>query len=84
MKIFLTLALTVGCLLNANAEDQPSHFQLVSGSVETIGAPGKLVTPIILRIDTQTGKTWIYARLFTDGKFQEFWTPVAEKMERPK
>jgi hypothetical protein len=78
MKPILTLALVLFCFSSVRADEQPGRFQLFSGNVESVGT-AKSSSPVILRIDTQTGKTWIYIRLFKDGKYSEFWAPIPEK-----
>jgi hypothetical protein len=80
----LKKALTVSILLaassfGAGAQNENGRFQLMTGNVREIAKGINENTPVIIKIDTQTGKTWVYVRLLAEGKFQEFWAPIPER-----
>ncbi len=58
------------------------RYQLISGTVD-FTMPGNAVETqarVILRIDTQTGKTWRYffGTVNKDGKLKEVWSEIQD------
>jgi RPA family protein len=75
--IFALVSLIMVTGAFAQEPEAVGRFQLLTGVLTSIGK----VTEdrhIILRIDTKTGKTWVYVagQISKNGKYEEFWAEV--------
>ena len=76
-----TLATAALCLGAGDSTQaaQPARFVLLSGVVTWASDTGTgRDVPIILRMDTVTGKTWVYREVMSKGRALVFWTSVQE------
>ena len=77
--VFVWLALSA----SAFSDGEPAgRYQLIVGTVDFVqpGSPVNNPSRVILRIDTQTGKTWRY--FFgsdQNGKLKEFWSEISNQ-----
>lgn len=60
------------------ADDVSGRWQLVPATVETVSRSGSTSQQRLFRIDTATGRTWVFRSTFFDGKLIEDWSPVEE------
>ena len=85
MKIVFAFLMWVTFAAAAFAEEESiGRFQLFGG---TLGVESKSGTsspiPVILRIDTKTGKTWQYLSVQEkSGKYIEYWSEIAEHLPK--
>ncbi len=60
----------------APGASQPMRFRVESGTYR--GMDGSSGTPVTVRIDTATGRTWRLADRQTDKGFVATWVPIRE------
>jgi hypothetical protein len=93
MKIALfavTLCLASRLIFAQDETGTSGRFQIVFGTAQTLlsGAPSGVKSsgnsPVVIRIDTSTGKTWELVRLYVDGEYKEFWKEISERNPNPK
>jgi len=61
MKILLSFFVLVSLQGFAVAGDEPTgRYQLVAGTIQITGRGTSLDQPVLVRIDTKTGRTWLY------------------------
>ena len=62
--LFLFLALTTVALAGDSSQtaatSAPGRYQLLSGTTCLLSEKAKVEMPVILKIDTQTGQTWMF------------------------
>jgi hypothetical protein len=80
MKVAFVFLVFTALATFAIADEPVGHFQLFSGTLGVESKAGIIsTTPVILRIDTKTGKTWQYISVQNEkGRYIEYWSEVAE------
>ncbi len=80
MKIlFVFIASLVGATATLADEGVVGEYQLVSAIVETHGQKVSVEEHSLFRIDTKTGKTWVYTSAQgKNGKFIAYWREVSD------
>lgn len=53
------------------------RFAIISGDYETVGSDIEK-RQSVFRIDTKSGKTWIYRHEFRGGKYLSYWETIYE------
>jgi hypothetical protein len=85
MKIlFVFIASLVGATAALADEGVVGQYQLVSAVVETHGQKVSVEQHSLFRIDTKTGKTWVYTSAEgKNGKFVAYWREVSDLPGEP-
>lgn len=82
--LLLGTSFNISAQNNVDAEPKIGRYVIVFGTAQLIalGAPkgvsGRENAPIIIRLDTATGKTWELVQLFADNQYKEFWKEISE------
>ena len=93
MRFHITLLslLASGSLLAADgqaAQNQVGRYQLVNGLLSVGETKGSQTNVIefhrLWKIDTVTGKVWLYIERMKDGKMQEFWSELPDSLNLTK
>lgn len=61
------------------------RYQLFQGKYETIiakGNSGGIKQESLFRIDTETGKTWVFLEVVQDEKLRRVWIPIEDKVSQ--
>lgn len=84
MKIIFVILASIALSVSALADEPVGRYQLFNGTLQIGGGGPPTNHPVILKIDTQTGKVWEYfAGTGKDGKFRAFWGETTGSVEEP-
>lgn len=75
--LLLTLVVSIcGC----KADDSPkvSRFQIMAGKYEIYGLGGVKSSDSVFKIDTLTGKAWIYRSSVSEKELKQGWQEIPE------
>lgn len=84
---FQVIFIALLCAASGFAQDSSQavgRFQIASGTIQTIGLNNPKSTtiaiqvPIVVKIDTQTGETWILASVADKTGYREGWIPLGD------
>ena len=68
-----------GAVPSALAVGQNGRYQLSEATIDFSAMNGMPARRTVIRVDTQTGKTWELTELKTaTGGFESFWLPLSE------
>jgi hypothetical protein len=74
LLVFFTLFATTG-----HAQDSVGRFQLANTTIETIGEKATSRSVVTMKIDTSTGRVWIYKSYLTPGgALREGWVETTD------
>lgn len=87
-RILLILFLPSASLFAQDEKTEVGRYQIFSGTTEVLTQNGKAVSsshePVVIKIDTKTGDTWILVTMFTDGSGGQGWQGFGEYFEMRK
>lgn len=78
MKIILASLVSLLTLTVALADEPIGQYQLVPGIVHTVGTTSAFDQHTMFRLDTKTGRTWVYESGTVKGNHVEFWLEITE------
>jgi hypothetical protein len=77
---------------SASTEGDVGRFQIVSGTIQILSEQGKVVgtehAPVMIKIDTKTGDTWILVTQFDNQSSGQGWMGIGDyfssRIPKPK
>lgn len=88
MKLALVFFLALTC--SGYSQEEVGRFQIVSGTVQILSQQGNVTSgervPVMIKIDTKTGETWILLTQFSDESSGQGWVALGDffSLKTPK